>query len=106
MSYLKPEPGKTTFKVFAGLIIMTVSSLTGVYAQDALDVWQLNALHNPGQELLRAEAKGRITIFDGIDNSDVEKALDEQFDRIGHMMFIRTRHQQEDGSLDAKDDDC
>ncbi|MCB1724927.1 MAG: hypothetical protein H6959_10370 [Chromatiaceae bacterium] len=64
-----------------------------------------DALLNPSKAVLLAEHRGRVTIFDGLDEDVVDRALDEQFERIDHMMFIRTRHVQEDGVV-ASDDDC
>lgn len=69
----------------------------GEFAQDAL--------LNPSQAVLRAEQRGRVTIYDGVENGLVEQALDRQFDRIDHMMFVRIEYVQEDGSLEY-DDDC
>jgi hypothetical protein len=49
-------------------------------------------LVQPDQEQLKAEARGRVMIFYGLVNSEVEYALDQQLDRIEHMMFVRMRH--------------
>ena len=44
-------------------------------------------------------------IYDGLKNSTVEKAMDDQFNRISSMMFVRTEYEQENGELIA-DEDC
>ena len=65
-----------------------------------------NALLNPGQAMLLAESKGRVTIYDSLDYATVERAMDEQFGRIEHMMFVRTRYLDDDGNEVGIDDDC
>lgn len=64
-----------------------------------------NTLHNPSATVLLAEAKGRVTIYDGLQNEEVEQALDDQFGRIDNMMFIRTKMTQPNGDAQV-DDDC
>ena len=83
-----------------GTTIITVHS-EGVPTSD----YQQNMLLNPGLPLLKAESRGRVTIYAGLDNSQVDRALDTQFERIDNMMFIRTRHTLEDGTVE-EDDDC
>lgn len=84
--------------------IVTVSMLTTVHASNN-DDYQHNVLLNPSTFQLKAEANGRIMIYDQMDNETVELALNTQFARIDNMMFIRTQHVQEDGSIE-EDDDC
>ena len=45
-------------------------------------------------------------IYDGLDEPVVDQALDQQFERIEHMMFVRTRHVTPAGTVEVEDDDC
>ena len=77
-------------------------------ADGSNDGFQYNALFNPTEAQLKAEARGRVMIYNGLDDEAVERALDKQFDRIEHMMFIRTRQPEADddgGKEDSVDDD-
>ena len=57
------------------------------------------------EHLLLAEAKGRVMIYDGMPIDVVDRAMDEQFDRIDHMMFTRIRHPAPEGE-EVEDDGC
>jgi len=72
----------------------------------AEDRYQYKALFSPGSSQLQAEARGRVMIYDSLDNAVVERALDEQFNRVEHMMFVRTRHPEPDGAVSYDDDGC
>ena len=56
--------------------------------------------------MLLAEAKGRVTIYDGQEHRVVDRALDTQFHRIENMMFVRTRETSPDGEESIEDDGC
>lgn len=64
-----------------------------------------DVLSSPSKAVLLAEKRGRVTIYDGLEQRVVDRALDNQFDRIGSMMFVRTRQSLPDGAV-ASDDDC
>jgi hypothetical protein len=51
--------------------------------------WQLSRLFAPTPYDLKREANGRVMIYDGLTDKDVERALDQQFNRLEHMMFTR-----------------
>ena len=72
----------------------------------AEDRFQHKILFSPTHSQLKVEARGRVMIYDGLDNAEVERALDEQFDRIEHMMFVHTRHPEPDGEVSFEDDGC
>lgn len=74
-------------------------------AEDEPDLnWEQAQLFHPSKALLLAEAKGRVTIYDGLYQADVDRAMDQQFGRIDRMMFVRTQHRTDSG--DVMDDDC
>ncbi|MDJ0738821.1 MAG: hypothetical protein QNJ91_03830 [Gammaproteobacteria bacterium] len=96
-------------------IAIMAAILAGIYAnltfQDSLAAdpavvdGYLVQLHEPSAALREREARGRVTIYDQLSVADVDRALDQQFERIGSMMFVRTQYPQPDGSI-AGDDDC
>lgn len=95
-------------------IVITVCLLAGIYVnllfQDSLAAghdrqWQLQRLNHPSAAQLAAERRGRVTIYDGLEVSEVEHALDHQFERMGAMMFVRTRFPTADGGF-ASDNEC
>ena len=65
-----------------------------------------NALLTPSDSLLKADARGRIMIYDGLDIATVKKAMDEQFERIDNMMFVGIHHPAANGEVVAEDDGC
>ena len=91
------DRGLVAVAVLVAALGQIATAAGGDYFQDAL--------LNPSEAVLLAEHRGRVTIFDGLDNHVVDQALDGQFGRIGRMMFVRTRHVQQDGSVES-DDDC
>ncbi|MGW8310334.1 MAG: hypothetical protein ACWGNB_04660 [Thiogranum sp.] len=89
------------------LIGLTAAAVLADFSTtSAADDFQQNALFNPSGALLKAEALGHVTIYDGLDNEVVEHALDEQFGRIENMMFTRIRRPQPDGEIIEDDDGC
>ena len=88
------------------MLLMGILLAPHARADNANESFQYNTLFKPTPAQLNTEERGRIMIYDGLDNAVVERALDEQFDRIEHMMFIRTRQSSsDDDDEDTADDD-
>ena len=99
--------------VFSGAI--QASDSTGDLALlDTADKWQVNRLFEPTKVQRTKEDKGKIMIYDGLRDTTVKNALDENFDRIQNMMFTRvvvtdTKGQPEldlAGNVITEDDGC
>lgn len=83
------------------ILLSLLVTTTSVLAESG---FQQNVLFSPSNNMLLAEAKGRVMIYDGLKNETVETAMTEQFNRIQNMMFIRTQYVQENGEYEAEDD--
>jgi hypothetical protein len=99
-------------KYLAGTLLLALG--TSALADDVRDI-ELRRLFEPTDAEQAAEAKGRIHIYDGLRDTDVQRALDEEFERVDSMMFIRTRktdasgevkRDEETGEEEYEDDGC
>ena len=81
------------------LLILAMSSVFShsALADDPQQSWQLSLLFNPGDHQHEMERSGRVFIYDGLRDTVIEKALDEQYDRIEGMMFVNTVVTDDDG---------
>ena len=70
--------------------------------------YDVRRLMRPTPAELASEEKGHIHIYDSLEINAVNKALDENFERIQNMMFTRIHHLPPTGSGPAKveDDGC
>jgi len=68
-------------------------------AADVSDI-ELRRLLEPTPSELAQEQKGRIYIYEGLRESDIERAMRDQFHRVESMMFIRTQQTDEAGNLE------
>jgi len=72
------------------------------------DRYDLRRLMQPSAAELASEEKGRVQIYDSLEINEVNAALDENFERIQNMMFIRINHLPPTGSgpAEVEDDGC
>jgi hypothetical protein len=98
----KMNMNKTTIKTTIASLVLAFSASVVASAES----YQKRILFTPGDAHLAAEERGRVMIYDGMKDEEVELAMDQQFDRIENMMFIRTKHKQANGEYVADDDDC
>ncbi len=83
------------------VISLLASTATPVFANNS---FYNKLLFSPSDSMLKAETRGRIMIYDGMDSETIERAMDEQFNRIDNMMFTRIHHVQENGEEYVDDD--
>lgn len=106
---MKMQTGKfiQTRRIRSFMVLSAVNfALLFSGTSNAYDKYQYTVLFDPTEDMLEAEERGRIMIYDGLENKVVEQAMTEQFDRIENMMFVRTRHIQDDGELLVEEDGC
>lgn len=72
-----------------GLLIATENSVAASPDQ-ALHDWQIRRLMQPMPSELKSEHSGSVYIYDGLTEREVDAALDTNFERIQHMMFMGT----------------
>jgi predicted transcriptional regulator len=70
----------------AVLLMLSENSLAG----DVRDI-ELRRLFEPTEAEREEESTGRIYIYDGLRDFDVERAMRDEYDRIENMMFIREK---------------
>lgn len=62
------------------------------------DRYDLRRLMQPSAAELASEERGKVHIYDSLEINEVNAALDENFERIQNMMFVRINHLPAAGS--------
>ena len=75
-----------------------------VSAQTNLEQWQLRRLNAPTERELAHERKGRVYIYDGLSDREVDHALNAHFERIEYMMFVGTRKSGSTNAVNSNTD--
>ena len=98
------------------MLVIITAFLSRPVTVSAADSWQEKMLFNPTPAQLETEqTRARIMIYHGLKDVQVGLAMDEQFDRIEHMMFtgtVVTNSQnevlidEETGETKVENDDC
>ena len=80
----------TCARPVAAALLLAVQTPVTAANSDRLYDWYLQRLFEPTSQQLAMEAQGRVQIYSGMKDSDVARALEEQFRRIDSMMFTGT----------------
>ena len=94
-------------QIWKSLVVLQLIGGISLMAEQAVAAqdWQERRLLAPSERQLSSEQRGRVIIYDGLDERLVDSALDTQFGRMENMMFVGVRHTEPDGEEWA-DDDC
>ena len=97
-------------------LVVIAAFLSRPVTVSAADSWQEKLLFNPTPAQLETEQKrDRIMIYHGLKDVQVTSAMEDQFDRIEHMMFTgtvvtdsrgETLIDEETGETVVEDDGC
>jgi len=99
---------------------MTMSFTTTTYtptvsAGEFLQQWFQNRLFTPTEQQRVQEEHGTVIIYEGMHDIEVNRAMEMQFERIEHMMFVGTiitnengepKRDEETGEIMKEDEDC
>ena len=104
------KPGRpfapAALRLVTGAMIWTGATSAAVSAAGG-DDWQQRRLFSPTTQERAAEQQGRVVIYDGVKDVEVARAMDEQFERVESMMFIRTQITDRAGTVvDSEDEGC
>ena len=93
------------FSKIAGLALLPASLLFS-NSLFALNEFQSQLLFKPSASQLLAEERGRVMIYDRIDEKTIDSVMTNQFDRIDSMMFVRIQFTNESGETEVFEDGC
>ncbi|MGA7178137.1 MAG: hypothetical protein WBX11_00925 [Thiobacillaceae bacterium] len=65
-------------------------NIVQINADVDLHDWEVRRLMHPTPLELQDEQSGKVYIYDGLTDREVDQALDKNFDRIESMMFVGT----------------
>lgn len=95
--------------------LFAVMGATGVDGAPAPGDWEVQRLMEPSPGQIERERAGRVVIYSGLTDRQVERALDRHFDRMGSMMFVgvvvtdadgEPRRDVKTGMIVTEDDGC
>jgi len=104
---------KLTFLLLVSLSLIGTYNVTN--ANDLQNSYQAYILTNPGKAQLQREANGSVFIYEGLTDTQVNMAMDQQWERIRSMMFVSTQitddqgspiRDSESGNIVTEDDGC
>ena len=104
---------KTCIALLPATVILFASCLPIAHADGKS--WTMTTLFEPSPAQIEREQKGRVMIYHGMKDTDVNRAMDEQFERVETMMFTGTIvtdgtgepvRDPETGDIVVEDDGC
>ncbi len=72
--------------IILALLLGTTTQIQFMRADESS--WQMRQLFEPTKARLESENQGKILIYQGLKDTDVNRVMDDQYERIEYMMFI------------------
>ena len=100
--------------VIAAVLLM-IAPVQAAFSQSIYERWQLKRLFQPAGMQLMLEKKGRVFIYEGLTDKEINRVMDNQFGRLENMMFVGTvvtdkngkpKSDPETGLILKEDDGC
>jgi len=88
----------TNAKCAVIIAIGTAAVPCAAYTQDA-DTWQMRRLFEPSATHVSAETRGSVMIYESLEETTVNRAMDTHFTRIDNMMFVGTVRNDAEGKV-------
>ena len=97
--WVSDEAGSRLADTASGRSNLASPTAPATASSGATDVTEIERrrLFEPTPSELRAEAAGRVYIYEGLRDRDVERAMEEEFKRVENMMFIRVKPTDRNG---------
>lgn len=84
------KPKLTTLLCGFAVLMTSMGNASAGDNDEAYRQWQLKRIHQPSTKQLAAESRGKVFIYDGLTDRDIDQALIKQFNRVAAMMFTNT----------------
>lgn len=81
------------------LVAASIAAAPCAARTENVDSWQMKRLFQPTDTQLSAEGRGRVMIYEGLEEKTVNRAMDHHFSRIDSMMFVGTVRNDADGDI-------
>lgn len=96
------------FIAVMGLGVCLGTSASSLASAGETMSWEERRLFQPTVSQRKQEYRGGVFIYDGLTFETVQRAMDEHFDRIDNMMFVRVKHPPPEvgGEPEVEDDGC
>lgn len=90
----------TTSKyMMAAALLLTIAPVQAAFSQSVYERWQLKRLFEPAKSQLKLEQKGRVFVYEGLQDKVINRVMEDQFERVETMMFVGTVVTDEKGRV-------
>ncbi|UCE89126.1 MAG: hypothetical protein JSW10_12650 [Pseudomonadota bacterium] len=68
-------------------ILLSITPAHAAHGESEISEWQKKRLFSPTAAQVERENKGQVFIYDGLTDKEVERAVEEEYDRLHAIMF-------------------